>query len=69
MTKERLERGIKKINELLPDADQGILTELGKTASDLANYILKFIFRDLQLEQMLTNYLSKINMLNFAMRN
>jgi len=47
MTKQRLERGIKKINELLPGADQGILTGLGKTAPDLANYVLEFIFGDL----------------------
>ncbi|OGT41712.1 MAG: 4-carboxymuconolactone decarboxylase [Gammaproteobacteria bacterium RIFCSPHIGHO2_12_FULL_37_34] len=47
MNSERLERGSKKINELMKDADQGVLKGLGKTAPDLANYVLEFIFGDL----------------------
>lgn len=44
---ERLARGAKKINELMPGADQNILKGLGKTAPDLANYVLEFVFGDL----------------------
>lgn len=44
---ERLDRGKKKINELMENADQGVLKGLGKTAPDLANYVLEFIFGDL----------------------
>lgn len=44
---ERFERGSKKINELMENADQGVLKGLGKTAPDLANYVLEFIFGDL----------------------
>ncbi|EKD71852.1 MAG: hypothetical protein ACD_46C00083G0002 [uncultured bacterium] len=58
----RLERGSKKINELLPGADQSILKGLGKTAPDLAKYVLEFVFGDLygrpgldlKIKQMLT---------------
>lgn len=44
---ERLKRGSDKINELLSGADQAVLKGLGKTAPDLANYVLEFIFGDL----------------------
>lgn len=47
MSSERLDRGSKKINELLEGADQKILNGLGKTAPDLAKYVLEFIFGDL----------------------
>lgn len=47
MSSERLERGKAKINELMEGADQGVLKGLGKTAPDLANYVLEFIFGDL----------------------
>lgn len=47
MQSERIERGKKKINELMEGADQGVLKGLGKTAPDLANYVLEFIFGDL----------------------
>ena len=47
MDKARLERGAKKIQELMPEGDQAVLKGLGKTAPDLANYVLEFIFGDL----------------------
>lgn len=47
MNSERLERGKRKINELMVGADQGVLKGLGKTAPDLANYVLEFVFGDL----------------------
>lgn len=47
MSSDRLERGKKMINELMEGADQGVLKGLGKTAPDLANYVLEFIFGDL----------------------
>ena len=47
MENERFERGSKKINELAAGADQGILKGLGKTAPDLAKYVLEFVFGDL----------------------
>lgn len=47
MKSERFERGSAKINELMEGADQGVLKGLGKTAPDLANYVLEFIFGDL----------------------
>lgn len=47
MENERLNRGKKKINELMEGADQGVLNGLGKTAPDLANYVLEFVFGDL----------------------
>ena len=62
MSNERFERGSRKINELLPNGDQGVLKGLGKIAPDLANYVLEFIFGDLyarpglelKIKQMLT---------------
>ena len=47
MSSERLDRGIKKINELMEGAEKGVLKGLGSTAPDLANYVLEFIFGDL----------------------
>ncbi|HLB42518.1 MAG TPA: carboxymuconolactone decarboxylase family protein [Gammaproteobacteria bacterium] len=47
MKSERFERGSKKINQLMEDADQGVLKGLGKIAPDLGNYVLEFIFGDL----------------------
>lgn len=47
MTSDRLKKGSNKINELMKDADQSVLKGLGKTAPDLANYVLEFIFGDL----------------------
>lgn len=47
MKSDRFERGSKKINELVENADQGVIKGLGKTAPDLANYVLEFIFGDL----------------------
>ena len=47
MSSERFERGSKKINELMENADQGVLKGLGKVAPDLGNYVLEFIFGDL----------------------
>lgn len=47
MENERLSRGKKKINELMEGADQGVLKGLGKTAPDLASYVLEFVFGDL----------------------
>lgn len=44
---ERLKRGSQKINELMAGADQHVLKGLGKTAPDLANYVLEFVFGDL----------------------
>lgn len=44
---ERLQRGSEKINELMAGADQNVLKGLGKTAPDLANYVLEFVFGDL----------------------
>ena len=47
MTSERLTRGSAKIQELMEGADQSVLKGLGKTAPDLANYVLEFVFGDL----------------------
>jgi 4-carboxymuconolactone decarboxylase len=47
MSNERLERGIKKINELVEGGEKGVMKGLGEVAPDLANYVLKFIFGDL----------------------
>lgn len=47
MSSERRERGSKKMNELMPNADQRLLDSLGKTAPDLAGYVLDFVFGDL----------------------
>lgn len=47
MQEDRIERGRAKINELIENGDQGVLKGLGKTAPDLANYVLGFIFGDL----------------------
>ncbi len=47
MNNLRLERGREKLNELVEGGDQGVLKGLGKTAPDLANYVLEFIFGDL----------------------
>lgn len=47
MSSDRFERGSKKINELLENADQGVLKGLGKAAPDLGKYVLEFIFGDL----------------------
>lgn len=47
MKSERFERGSKKINELMEDADQDVLKGLVKTAPDLGNYVLEFVFGDL----------------------
>lgn len=47
MTNERFERGCKQIQKLVEGGDQGVLKGLGKTAPDLANYVLEFIFGDL----------------------
>lgn len=47
MSNERFERGSKKICELMENGDQGVLKGLGKTAPDLANYVLEFVFGDL----------------------
>jgi len=44
---KRFQRGTEKINELMKNADQNILKGLGKTAPDLANYVLEFVFGDL----------------------
>lgn len=51
MSTERLERGKKTINELMEGGDLGVLKGLGKTAPDLANYVLEFIFGDLYSRQ------------------
>lgn len=51
MNNERLERGKNKINELMENADQNVLKGLGKTAPDLANYVIEFIFGDLYSRQ------------------
>ena len=47
MNNERFGRGSSKINELLLGGDQAVLKGLGKTAPDLASYVLEFIFGDL----------------------
>lgn len=47
MNNTRLERGIEKINELVPNGEKGVLKGLGATAPDLGNYVLEFIFGDL----------------------
>lgn len=47
MKSERFERGSKKINELMENADQGVLKGLGKVAPDLADYVIEFVFGDL----------------------
>jgi 4-carboxymuconolactone decarboxylase len=47
MKSERFERGTKKINELMENADQGVLKGLGKVAPDLADYVIEFVFGDL----------------------
>ena len=47
MSSERFERGVKNINELMENGDKGVLKGLGKTAPDLANYVIEFIFGDL----------------------
>lgn len=47
MSSERLERGKKKINELKEGHDQELLDILGKTAPDLARYVLEFVYGDL----------------------
>lgn len=47
MSNERIERGREKINQLVEGGDLAILKGLGKTAPDLANYVLGFIFGDL----------------------
>lgn len=62
MSTERLERGTKKINELMEGADKGVLKGLGTIAPDLGQYVLEFIFGDLysrpgldlKIKQMLT---------------
>ena len=51
MNSERFERGVKKINELVENGDQGVLKGLGKVAPDLANYVIEFIFGDLYSRQ------------------
>lgn len=47
MSNERFERGSQKIQELIENADQGLIKGLGKTAPDLAKYVLEFVFGDL----------------------
>lgn len=47
MKSVRFERGSKKINELMENADQGVLKGLGKVAPDLADYVIEFVFGDL----------------------
>ncbi|KTD08528.1 carboxymuconolactone decarboxylase family protein [Legionella jamestowniensis] len=47
MKSDRFERGSKIINSLIEGGEQGVLKGLGKTAPDLANYVLEFIFGDL----------------------
>lgn len=47
MKNDRFERGSAKIQELNKKADQGLIDGLGKTAPDLANYVLEFVFGDL----------------------
>jgi 4-carboxymuconolactone decarboxylase len=47
MSSERRERGSKKMNELMSNADQRLLDSLGKVAPDLAGYVLDFVFGDL----------------------
>lgn len=62
MSTDRLARGSKIINQLNDHADAGVLKGLGKTAPDLANYVLEFVFGDvynrpgldLKTKQMLT---------------
>ena len=62
MTSERLERGKLKMNQLMEGADKATLKGLGKTAPDLANYVVEFVFGDiysregldLKTKQMLT---------------
>lgn len=62
MNNERFLRGSIKINELIEGGDAGVLKGLSKTAPDLANYVLEFIFGDLysrdgldlKIKQMLT---------------
>lgn len=47
MNSNRLERGIKKIQELSPNSHEKILNNLGNIAPDLAHYVLEFVFGDL----------------------
>jgi 4-carboxymuconolactone decarboxylase len=47
MNSNRLERGIKKIQELSPNSPKKILNNLENIAPDLARYVLEFIFGDL----------------------
>ena len=62
MNNVRFERGAQKIQELFKGADQSLIRGLGKTAPDLANYVLEFVFGDLysrsgldlKVKQMLT---------------
>lgn len=44
---QRLERGIKNINQLLENGDQRLIKGIGEVAPDLASYVLEFIFGDL----------------------
>jgi 4-carboxymuconolactone decarboxylase len=62
MNNDTLERGIKKINELIPGGDKGVIKGLGEVAPDMADYVLKYIFGELysreglelKIKQMLT---------------
>ena len=51
MRSERFERGSKKINELVQNADLGVINGLGNIAPGLSNYILEYIFGDLYSRQ------------------
>ena len=62
MTNDRLEKGIKNIQALKENGEQGILKGLGGIAPDLANSVLEYIFGtlydrpglDLKTKQILT---------------
>lgn len=47
MNQERLERGIKKLNEVAGDVGKVVIESLADIAPDLATYILEFAFGDI----------------------
>lgn len=47
MESERMELGRANINKLVQGGDINLMSKLGKTAPDLAKYVLEFVFGDI----------------------
>lgn len=62
MNSEKLNRGMEKMDDIVPGGSQKLLAGLGQVAPDLASYVLEFVFGDiycrsgldLKTKQMLT---------------